>query len=93
VAVEGSLKHRGWTLFGRGELTENRELVDAEELGPAYRVGKTSVGAIRDFKFADHLSLGAGGLLAINFVPDALAPIYGGHNPTGVMGFLRLKVD
>ena len=93
VALEASLKHRGWTLFGRGELTENRELVDSEELGPAYRVGKTSLGAIRDFKFADHLSLGAGGLLAINFVPDALAPIYGGHNPTGVMGFLRLKVD
>jgi hypothetical protein len=93
VALEASLKHRGWTLFGRGELTENRELVDAEELGPAYRVGKTSLGAIRDFRIADHLSLGAGGLFAINFVPDALAPIYGGHNPTGAMGFLRLKVD
>ena len=26
--AEASLKHRGWTLFGRGEMTENRELTD-----------------------------------------------------------------
>ena len=37
-AVEGSLKHAGWTVFGRGEITENRELLDVEEHGPAFRV-------------------------------------------------------
>ena len=34
-----------------------------------------------------------GGLFAVNFVPDALAPLYGGHNPTGAMGFVRLRLD
>ena len=92
VAAEASLKHDSWTLFGRAEMTENRELTDVED-GPAYRVGKVSVGAIRDFRVAEHLSLGAGGLFAVNVVPDGLAPLYGGHNPTGAMGFVRLKLD
>jgi hypothetical protein len=91
-AAEASLKHSAWTLFSRAEMTENRELTEAEH-GPAYRVGKVSVGAIRDFRIANHVSLGAGGLFAVNFVPDALAPLYGGHNPTGAMGFVRLKLD
>jgi hypothetical protein len=90
--AEASLKHAGWTLFGRGELTENRELTDIED-GPAYRVGKLSLGAVRDFKVAEHFSLGVGGLFSVNFVPDALAPSYGGDNPTGAMGFIRLKLD
>ena len=90
--VEASLKHRGWTLFGRGEMTENRELTNGEH-GPAYRVGKVSLGAVRDFRIATDWSIGAGGLVALNFVPDALAPLYGGQNPVGVMGFVRLKLD
>lgn len=44
---------------------------------PAYRVGEVSLGAVRDFKVADHFSLGAGGLFSLNFVPDALASLYG----------------
>ncbi len=91
--AEASLKHAGWTLFGRGEMTENRELVELEEHGPAFRVGKVLLGAVRDFKLAEHFSLGAGGLFSVNFVPDGLAPLYGGHNPTGAMGFIRLKLD
>jgi hypothetical protein len=90
-AVEASVKHAGWTIFGRGEMTENRELTDAEG-GPAYRVGKISVGTIRDFGIAPHLTLGAGGLVALNFVPDALAPTYGSHNPLGAMAFVRFKL-
>jgi hypothetical protein len=73
-------------------MTENRELTDVEH-GPAYRVGKVSLGAVRDFRIADHWSIGAGGLFAVNFVPDSLAPLYGGNNPTGAMGFVRLKLD
>jgi hypothetical protein len=92
VAAEASLKHSGWTLFGRGEMTENSELTDVED-GPAFRVGKVSLGFIHDFRIADHLSFGAGGLFAVNFVPDGLAPLYGSHNPTGMMGFVRLKID
>jgi hypothetical protein len=91
-AAEASLKHADWTFFGRGEMTKNRELTEVED-GPAYRVGKVSLGAVRDFRVAEHLSLGVGGLFAVNFVPDPLAPLYGGHNPTGAMGFVRLKLD
>ena len=93
--AEASLKHGGWTIFNRGEMTENRELVESEdeEHGSAFRVGKVSLGAVRDFRVADHLSLGLGGLFAVNFVPDGLAPVYGGNNPVGAMGFLRLKLD
>ena len=40
-----------------------------------------------------HVIVGAGGLFAVNFVPDALAPLYEGHNPTAAMGFVRLKLD
>jgi hypothetical protein len=91
--AEASLKHAGWTVFGRGEITENRELLDVEEHGPAFTVGKVSLGAIRDFTVADHLALGVGGLLAVNFVPDGLSPLYGGKNPVGAMGFIRLKIQ
>ena len=93
--AEASMKHRGWTIFGRGEITENRELLELEEgeHGPAFRVGKVSLGAVRDFKLAEHWSLGVGGLVAVNFVPDGLAPLYGGHNPLGAMAFVRLKLD
>ncbi|MEP6982578.1 MAG: hypothetical protein ABI853_02920 [Sphingomicrobium sp.] len=91
--AETSLKHAGWTVFGRGEITENRELVAQVDNGPAYRVGKVSLGAVRDFPIGEHLSIGTGGLFALNFVPDALAPLYAGHNPTGAMGFVRLKLD
>jgi hypothetical protein len=92
--AEASLKHRQWTLFGRGEMTENRELLDSDdEHGPAFRVGKVSAGAIRDFRIADHLKFGVGGLVSLNFVPDGLAPLYGGNNPVGAMAFARVKLD
>ena len=93
--AESSLKNGPWTVFSRAEVTENRELLDLEEEehGPAFTVGKVSLGAVRDFKIADHLSLGVGGLVAVNFVPDGLFPEYGGSNPFGAMGFLRLKLS
>ena len=47
---------------------------------------------MRDFAVTDHLALGAGGLVSMNFVPNGLAPVYGGHNPVGTMAFLRLKL-
>ena len=91
-AAEASLKHRSWTVFSRAELTENRELVPDDHHGEAYQVSKVSLGAVKDFRIADHWSIGAGGLFSVNFVPDALAPLYGGSNPTGAMGFVRLKL-
>jgi hypothetical protein len=92
VAVEASVKHKAWTAFGRAEMTENRELT-AIDHGPAYRVGKVSVGAVRDFRIGRDLSLGVGGLADVNFVPGALAGAYGGRNPVGAMAFVRVKVD
>jgi hypothetical protein len=91
--AEASLKHGGWTAFARGEVTENRELVEEAHHSHAYRVGKLSAGAVRDFRIAEHLSLGLGGLLAVNFVPDAFEPLYGSRNPVGAMGFVRVKLD
>ena len=90
VAAEASLKHRGWTLFGRGEVTENRELVGT---GMRYTVGKASIGVVRDVHVAGHISVGVGGLVSVNVLPAALAPLYGGRHPTGAMGFLRFRLD
>jgi hypothetical protein len=92
-AAEASIKHAAWTVFGRGEMTKNRELVEGLEQGPAYRVAKVSLGVVRDFRVASHLTLGAGGLFAINFVPKDLETLYGSKTPTGAMAFLRLKLD
>ena len=92
-ALESSVNWKDWTLFGRGEITENRELVESEDgHGPAYRVGKVSLGLVRDFRVAEHLKLGLGGLYAFNFVPNALEDAYGG-DPQGAMAFVRLKLD
>ena len=93
--AEASLKNGPWTAFARGEITENRELLelpDGEHAG-AFAVGKISLGGVRDFEVADHLAFGVGGLVALNFVPDGLRGEYGGSNPIGAMGFLRLKVE
>jgi len=86
------LKHSGWTFFGRRETTANRELIEGQD-EPAYRVGKVSIGAVRDFRVAKHLSLGAGGLFALNSVPRPLSSLYGSSNPTGAMAFVRLKLE
>jgi hypothetical protein len=92
AALEGSLKHSGWTFFGRAEWIENRELIQGQN-EPTFRVGKVSLGAVRDFPVAGRFSLGLGGLFALNFVPEALVPLYGSHHPTGAMGFVRLKLE
>jgi hypothetical protein len=87
--LEGAAGLGPWTMFGRVERTENDELAAG---GVAYRVGKVSLGAIRDFRVALRLRVGLGGLYAFNFVPDALRPSYGG-NPGGLMAFVRVRVD
>jgi hypothetical protein len=93
-AAEASLEHAGWKWFGRGEATENRELVDTlDDHGRAYRVGKLSLGVLRDFRFTEHVVVGAGGLLAVNFIPQALREDYGSSHPLGAMVFVRLKLD
>jgi len=89
-AAEASLKHGRWTIFSRAEMIENRELAGDDV---AHKVGKASLGAVRDFPVAEHWSLGLGGLVSLNFVPDSIAPEYGGNHPIGAMGFVRLKLN
>jgi hypothetical protein len=55
-------------------------------------VGKASLGAVRDWRIAPRVRFGLGALYAMNRVPDALEPIYGG-DPDGGMIFMRLKID
>jgi hypothetical protein len=91
--AEASMKHEAWTAFGRAEMTENRELLGLTAHGPSFRIGKISLGVVRDFRVAGHFSIGAGGLVAVNFVPTSVSSLYGGRNPIGAMGFIRLKLD
>jgi hypothetical protein len=93
--LESSLKPADlWTLFARAEREKNNELIAMGPLqGSAYTVGKTSIGAIRDFRLTQHVKVGAGALYAFNFVPQTLAPLYGRTDPQGAMAFIRLKVD
>jgi hypothetical protein len=91
-AAEASLKRDGWMVFGRGELVDNRELLGLDDHSTAYRVGKIGLGLVKDLPVADHVSLGAGALFSVNFVPDSIASLYGGNNPVGAMGFARLTI-
>ena len=97
-ALESSLNWNYWTLFGRGEITENNELVghheeeEEEHHGETFRVGKVSIGLLKEFAVAKNLKLGVGGLYAFNFVPEELEEAYGG-DPNGAMAFMRLKID
>lgn len=83
-----------WTVFARAERIETDELVPGVGggHGPLYTVGKASVGVVRDWRIAEHVRFGLGGLYAMNRVPTALEPIYGG-DPDGAMIFMRLKID
>jgi hypothetical protein len=93
AALESAVRLGAVTIFGRGEATENDELVFAAgRHGPARRVGKISLGAVRDFRLAPHLAFGLGALAARNFVPSSLAALYGGDR-NGAMAFVRVKVD
>ncbi len=92
-ALESSYKWAKWTLFGRGEMTENNELVPHADHGPAYRVGKASLGIARDIDLAGPVGLTVGVLGSVNFIPYPLAEAYGSKHPLGAMGFVRIKLD
>ena len=90
VALESSYKWDDWTMFGRAEWTENNELVEPTR---KFSVGKASLGLVRDFRIAEHLAFGVGGLFSLNFIPTGLRDDYGSRNPHGAMGFVRLKIQ
>ncbi len=82
-----------WTVFARWERTRTDELTLGVLDGPVATVSKLSLGAIHDWRVADHVMLGLGGLYAFNVVPAALAASYGSSDPRGAMGFVRVKVE
>lgn len=78
-----------WTILARAES------VDSAELFPAIGVqtaGELSLGAIHDWRVADHARFGIGGLFAFDFVRAAPLPTYG-SSPHGAMVFLRVIAD
>lgn len=83
-----------WTVFARAERIETDELLSGPGggHGPLYTVSKTSIGAVHDWRLGEHTRLGLGALYAINSVPAALEPAYGG-DPNGMMVFVRLKIE
>jgi hypothetical protein len=87
------VKRGKWTLFGRGEVTENNELVEHDDHGHAYRVGKASLGVARDFDLTGPVDMTVGALGSVNFIPDGLRAEYGKKNPLGAMAFLRFRID
>ena len=75
-----------WTLFARGESIGSDELVP----GPAVRgAGEVSLGAIHDWRLAEHWKFGLGGLYAFDFPPSSPAAGYGSDSH-GAMAFVRL---
>ena len=85
---------QAWTLFGRGETIESKELLPGGQVRGA---GELSFGAIHDWAIfnssgAEHWKLGLGGLYAFDFAPSSPAASYG-STPRGAMGFVRLVAE
>ena len=78
-----------WTLFARAEWEENNELAAN---GATARAGKLSLGAIHDWRIAEHWKIGLGGSYDFVFVPSSLTPSYG-SDPHGAMVFTRVVVE
>ena len=77
-------------LFGRLERVDEDELLGHG--GAIFTQTKFSAGYIYDFRLAEHMKLGIGGLASKYIVPSGLAAAYG-RDPTSVMAFLRLKLQ
>lgn len=91
--LESAVKpNPAWTIFSRAERVDNNELTEVGgRFGPVYTVAKVSLGAIRDWAVAEHVSFGVGGLYAIDLIPNSLDDLYG-DDPRGLMAFVRLKL-
>jgi hypothetical protein len=93
LLAETALKpDEAWTLFARAERAETDELYGGHVHGRLATVGKVSLGAIHDWRIAEHVKIGLGGLVSRDWVPTALKPAYG-DAPGGAIGFVRLAID
>ena len=81
------------TIFARGEAAEKDELfADGPLAGQVFDVGKLSAGYLYDVPAWGHLTVGAGVLGSLHFLPRDLEPSYGSRNPSSVMLFLRAEL-
>ena len=78
-----------WTLFARAETFGSDELVPEPGVKHA---GEVSAGVIHDWRVAEHVKLGLGGLYAFDRAPASASAPYGG-GPHGAMAFVRLVVE
>jgi hypothetical protein len=85
--------HDTHTLFGRAERVDEDELLGHISTSPApiFTPTKFSLGYIYDFRLAEHVKLGIGGLASRYIVPNNLNAVYG-SDPTSLMAFVRLKI-
>ncbi|HET7586814.1 MAG TPA: hypothetical protein VFL45_01905 [Gammaproteobacteria bacterium] len=85
---------RQHTLFTRLEQVEAPELFGHHGplAGRIFDVRKLSVGYIYDIPVYEHLKFGAGGLVSVYDLPDAIQPAYGG-NPHSYMLFVRFMIE
>lgn len=94
LLLEGEFKpDEDWTLFARGETIESKELLPGGQIRGA---GEISLGAIRDFRLAEHWKFGVGGLYAFDFAPSPSggSPTASyGSAPHGTMAFVRLVAE
>jgi hypothetical protein len=84
------------TFFGRAELVQKsaQDLAVADQSeSQRYDIGAITLGYSREIMRAHGLTLGASILGTLDMVPDALAAVYGTHNPKGYAIFLRLRPD
>ena len=80
-----------WTIFARLEHLETDELGLALH-GPAERVTRASLGAVRDWRVAEHAALGFGLQGSLALPSDGLSLSYDGDQAGG-MAFVRLRID
>ncbi len=81
------------TFFGRAERADKDELFPAGDplAGETFKVGKLTLGYVRDFSIARHFKIGVGGLISRYALPGDLEPSYG--SPTSYMVFARVKIN
>lgn len=90
VLFESALALGSNTVFVRAESVQKDDLLPS---GQVFRVGEATLGYVHDLPIARHIALGIGVQGTIDFVPAPLHGAYGAAEPTGVMPFLRLKVQ
>jgi hypothetical protein len=83
--------------FGRGELVrKSGEDLVIEEVAPAlahdlFRVGKLSLGYVRQFGQRGAVLPGIGAQVSVNFFPSDLEPVYGSRMPGGLAVFASIR--